>query len=487
LIPFCISAQNVGGPVKIGNPIHITTPKWIDNDVQLLDHEPYGNIDGVQRNDGVIYIGIADTLESEYFKYYTLFSLDTGKTWTINNSGLLQKIDRHKLICSSNDTVYSIYLRDGVLYCWNVNSIYTIPIPETDIIKNFDAVAGKNGTIHIFYSTITGIKRISSTDGGSTWTNIREVSYHSDFPSLCTNKTGDLVNCSYYEDFTTYNYKSPIFSISYTADATGLLTPFKQSNATPHNDTLTYRSEIHNAIANGKIMILYAEGPHGNINITGSLSADSGGTYTNRTIVNTSFDEYWIDLTSFNDGNGFDVVYYADSLQTGNPNSNTDYLQYNFSPDGINLSGFKKLANHIPFWSPNNYKPKIIELGYEDCGIIWVGLDLAYNKGVYWNRYNAPSAVNDQNATARGYTLNQNYPNPFNPSTTISFSLPKQSNVSLIVYDALGREAAVLVNEVKSAGQYHINFDGKNLSSGVYFYKLAIDGFVQTKKMMLMK
>jgi hypothetical protein len=85
------------------------------------------------------------------------------------------------------------------------------------------------------------------------------------------------------------------------------------------------------------------------------------------------------------------------------------------------------------------------------------------------------------------YRLEQNYPNPFNPVTKINFEIPKTGFVSLKVYNVLGREVANLVNTVKNAGNYSVDFDGTNLSSGVYFYKLESNGFVDTKKMMLIK
>ena len=85
------------------------------------------------------------------------------------------------------------------------------------------------------------------------------------------------------------------------------------------------------------------------------------------------------------------------------------------------------------------------------------------------------------------FRLAQNYPNPFNPTTNITYVLPKTENVSLKVYDVLGREVATLVNEVKPAGVYTVPFNASNLASGVYFYKLQAGSFVQTKKMMLVK
>jgi len=85
------------------------------------------------------------------------------------------------------------------------------------------------------------------------------------------------------------------------------------------------------------------------------------------------------------------------------------------------------------------------------------------------------------------YFLSQNYPNPFNPSTTISFHLPETGFVSLKIYDLLGNEVKTLINEERHVGEYSVKFDGSNLSSGVYFYRLASGNFSETKKLLLLK
>jgi hypothetical protein len=85
------------------------------------------------------------------------------------------------------------------------------------------------------------------------------------------------------------------------------------------------------------------------------------------------------------------------------------------------------------------------------------------------------------------YGLAQNYPNPFNPNTTIEFSLRKTSKVNLSVYDVLGKEVANLVNGVKTAGIHRATFDGVNLTSGIYFYRLKTENGVFTKKLTLLK
>jgi Carbohydrate binding module (family 35)/Bacterial Ig domain/Secretion system C-terminal sorting domain len=95
--------------------------------------------------------------------------------------------------------------------------------------------------------------------------------------------------------------------------------------------------------------------------------------------------------------------------------------------------------------------------------------------------------VENKEISPTSYSLYQNYPNPFNPSTIISYSLPKLSRVVLKVYDLLGREVATLVNEEKTQGTYKVEFNGRQLSSGVYFYTLRAGDFVQSKKMLIMK
>jgi hypothetical protein len=84
------------------------------------------------------------------------------------------------------------------------------------------------------------------------------------------------------------------------------------------------------------------------------------------------------------------------------------------------------------------------------------------------------------------YSLSQSYPNTFNPATRISYDLPKQTKLKIVIYDVLSREVETLVNEVKQAGRYTVQFDASQLSSGVYFCRLFYDKQHITKKMMLL-
>jgi hypothetical protein len=99
----------------------------------------------------------------------------------------------------------------------------------------------------------------------------------------------------------------------------------------------------------------------------------------------------------------------------------------------------------------------------------------------------ASSIETKNNLIPSTYSLSQNYPNPFNPSTTIKFDLKEAGLVSLKIYDILGREISTLVNEVKPAGSYNLNFNASDLTSGIYFYKIQAGNFIQIRKMVLIK
>ncbi len=108
-----------------------------------------------------------------------------------------------------------------------------------------------------------------------------------------------------------------------------------------------------------------------------------------------------------------------------------------------------------------------------------------------------PGVINIQIATAiddeselglpTEYNLTQNYPNPFNPTTTIEFSLPKSSNVKLVVFNILGQKVSILIDDFMPAGVHSVDFDGKNNPSGIYFYRLEHEKGAETKKMVMIK
>jgi hypothetical protein len=98
-----------------------------------------------------------------------------------------------------------------------------------------------------------------------------------------------------------------------------------------------------------------------------------------------------------------------------------------------------------------------------------------------------PTGISGTFTEINEYKLYENYPNPFNPTTKIKFDVVKSGTVRIMVYDITGREIQTLVNERLQPGTYETTFDGSQLTSGVYFYRMVTDGYSETKRMILVK
>jgi hypothetical protein len=102
------------------------------------------------------------------------------------------------------------------------------------------------------------------------------------------------------------------------------------------------------------------------------------------------------------------------------------------------------------------------------------------------NNYSSKE-IRISNSIINTFNLFQNYPNPFNPVTNIQYQIAEKQLVTLKIYDVIGNEIAVLINEVKDAGTYNVEFNADRFSSGVYYYTLKAGSFISTKKMILLK
>jgi hypothetical protein len=114
-------------------------------------------------------------------------------------------------------------------------------------------------------------------------------------------------------------------------------------------------------------------------------------------------------------------------------------------------------------------------------------LQKTLNAQAFWNSQSSVSVRGIENLNPKGFVLFQNYPNPFNPSTTISFTIPLRSSVSLKIFDMIGREVAIIVSEEMSAGTYSKQWNASMYSSGIYFYRLQAGSFTETKKLVLLR
>lgn len=209
-----------------------------------------------------------------------------------------------------------------------------------------------------------------------------------------------------------------------------------------------------------------------------SLAIDSydniyAGTYNRGLFISTNYGNSWQGMGP----EGFTVLSIA-------INSNDEAYICGYSTYGHNVY---HTTNDGEDWTAvvkglttNN----VISLALDSSGYIYAG---TFNQGLFKSVSSTTYVIklNDINVTQ--FYLSQNYPNPFNPTTKIEFQISNAGPVSLRIYDILGREVATLINEEKPAGNYEVEFDGGNLSSGVYFYKLQAGDFIQTKKMILLR
>lgn len=134
--------------------------------------------------------------------------------------------------------------------------------------------------------------------------------------------------------------------------------------------------------------------------------------------------------------------------------------------------------------------PMIVSNGNLGAIVVWQDYRSGNNFDVYEVGFNTTGFIAIENIGTiipDEFTLSQNYPNPFNPTTKIRFALPKSSFAKLVVYDILGREAAIIVSEQLNAGTYEADWNASNFPSGVYYYKLISDDYSETKKMILIK
>ncbi|MCW8809430.1 MAG: T9SS type A sorting domain-containing protein, partial [Ignavibacteriaceae bacterium] len=120
--------------------------------------------------------------------------------------------------------------------------------------------------------------------------------------------------------------------------------------------------------------------------------------------------------------------------------------------------------------------------------ILPIEIRISSDSILYWiDTLDIITDVKDFVSLPKEYSLSQNYPNPFNPNTTIKYSIPRESEVRLEILNVLGERVELLVNEIQTAGAYESVWDARNVSSGIYFYRMQAGSFIDTKKMILLK
>jgi hypothetical protein len=293
------------------------------------------------------------------------------------------------------------------------------------------------------------------------WTNLVCVAYHVGWPSP-GNDPMYLYNPTQSYDRRYYYGVNAVPEGIMMGFWSYIGSPFSFSNMTAH-----YNIYTSSTVASGVSVTDYRIPPDSNravVTVT-NYTALPAGTYYLRVMVV----EHWIVYASPPGTNGetiFENVFrqaLPTSLGTAiNTNAGTYSFEFRYKID--------------PVWKDTS----ITTIAYIQNDVDKTVLNTARNGmplGITPNTNEIPSKID----------LGQNYPNPFNPTTTIKFDLPKNEFVTLKVYDLLGREVRTIVEGMHQAGKYSVVVDMGDLSSGIYFYSLKTDNFIDTKKMSLIK
>ena len=210
------------------------------------------------------------------------------------------------------------------------------------------------------------------------------------------------------------------------------------------------------------------------------IAEDTNGTCKNAIITRLGKTVSLVELISFKakiNGNKNILL----TWETSNENNNFSFNIERLDPNKLIFEKIGFIAAHGKINSKNSYsfidKSPGLDQNYK-YRLIQINSD---------NSFSILNTIKVEASQPEKYFLSQNYPNPFNPSTKIEFGISTKDHVILKIYDVLGKEVAVLINEEKSAGNYSVTFEPKDLPSGIYFYELQSGNFNQIKKMVLIR
>ncbi len=393
-------------------------------------------------------------------------SSNNGEYW-IDASFGLSKIAFANLITCGPNLLAGSYEK-GTFISTNNGITWSALYSDSMKIDATCAVYGSN----LYAGTVGGIYQ--STDNGLSWNKI-------------------------YTGFS--NGLGPIFFngtnfFALTSDGLQLSTNFGISWTTVNN-SISYSYEIRSMTGNGVNLYFSAR----------SVLKQNGGVY-----LSTDSGISWLNISSNLPNkdvisiciNGINLL--AGTTGAGVFLSTDNGANWNAVNNGLNNIYLDALSNfgsdifagtidgHI-FLSTNNGETwnlignQLTNIRPTTFAINDSNLFVATNKGIW--KYPLEKILSNVNKKEKilptAFELKQNYPNPFNPNSIIEYSIPFLTSVQIKIYDVLGKEIAVLVDEEKSRGNYSVKFECSNLTSGIYFYQLSSKNFVQTKKMIIMK
>ncbi|MCE1164005.1 MAG: T9SS type A sorting domain-containing protein [Bacteroidetes bacterium] len=462
-------------------------------DYVVSSTESLGRPSGVYRTTNQqVYVAVPDTNIIAGKCIVLLMSTNNGANWSVAGSISPATIIPKTKMVAKGDSVYCFFMYGTSVYTWNVVTNNLSQFTNYTNVRDFDVTISSTSSLYLICDILgnNDVRVFGSATGGTTWPNAIYLTSTGAFPRIYMSGSGDTCLINYYGvSITADTLSSAIRSVRYRESALGALS-IVGSFSTPIAGG-TVKDEFIGVRNFDKAWIFYTSGTTGNIDLNCIVSTDGGVTFGTPFTIGAmpSRDEYWFDAKVYN--YGVDLIYYSDSLQTGNPTNQSDKLFecYALATNPSSFSTPVAFTQNPPFWSATGYIPTLIE--YYDAGsdaaAIWVGLS-GTSKKLFFDRYGAITRIRGgENTIADKYSLGQNYPNPFNPETKIDFTVPVNGQVIVKVYDVTGKEVMTLINKEMSKGSYSVTFDGAKLNSGVYFYKLTSGNYSETKKMILVK
>jgi len=350
-----------------------------------------------------------------------------SNVWTQINSGL-SNTDVKTLLINSDGTIFAGTFGGGIFISTNNGDSWNASNSGLTNPYLYSTAVSPNGNIYAG----TGQRVFRSVNNGSSWTVISNGIPSASITSLAVNSSG-------------YIFATTLGSGLYRSTNNGDLWIRKDSGiVNPDMQSVAIRSD-------GIIFIGTYNGVFRSLNNGDSYTRIDSG-LTNVTAV------------------------YAFTF-----NSHNDIYLGKFS------GGIYNSINSGNSWTENNSgltNLNVTALATDSNGFIYAGTS---GSGVFKSDNTITNNIIDNEVSVNSFELLQNYPNPFNPTTNLEYRISKFEFVTLKIYDVLGNEVAILVNENQKAGSYKINFNGSKFPSGIYIYKLTVNGISQNKKMILLK
>lgn len=366
------------------------------------------------------------------------------------------------------------------------------------ITTDLSAVSPFLNTLYISwtrFSSITGIKLTKSTNGGTNWSTPVAVSdvtngVQGSYISTSPNGQVNVVWLGFSSDGDIMYDRSTDGGVTFGTDKTLTSGTFPQGLPNDVNTFPTIASD-----QNGILYVAFADNRNGDCDVFFTKSTDAGDNWSapmrvNNDSVSNGKIQYWPCITI--NESGRIAILFMDTRNTPD-NSIIEAFVARSTDGGVTFSNELVSSDQSPTNIPgsNVRFGDYIDVDYIGANIVPVWTDEragGVNMDIFTSEITDVLAVDPNSGNQPlSFSLSQNYPNPFNPTTTISFSLPKDSYVTLELYNSIGQLLKTIAKGHFGTGTHRINFNAGGLSSGVYFYKLVTGGFAETRSMILIK